>query len=112
MIHVPQRGGNEENQPQTRPVWDCQSGLPIRPGVVERGSIDRHIWQSHGVSGNLQGLSNTLSFFRIGKEGVRICAARAAREREGPATLGTNDSATQIVKQSQAMHAYLVLGFA
>ena len=25
--------------------------LPIRPGVVEKGSIDRHIWQSHGLSG-------------------------------------------------------------
>ena len=26
-------------------------GLPIRPGVVPEGSIDWHIWQSHGVYG-------------------------------------------------------------
>ena len=35
-----------------------QTGLPVRtaekrPGVVPGGSIDRHIWQSHGVSGNV-----------------------------------------------------------
>ena len=29
-------------------------GLPIRPGVLPGGSIDRQTWQSHGASGDVQ----------------------------------------------------------
>ena len=35
-----------------------------RPGVVEKGSMGRHIWQSHGVSGeSFQGLCHLLNCF-------------------------------------------------
>ena len=34
-----------------RDPWDSQSGLPIKPGMVDWGSMERHRWQSHGVYG-------------------------------------------------------------
>ena len=38
--------GQKVNQQAPRP-WDCQTAEK-RPGVVPGGSIDGHIWQSHG----------------------------------------------------------------
>ena len=34
-----------------RPVWDCQDGLPPQKDPSGTTPTDRHIWQSHGVSG-------------------------------------------------------------